>query len=335
MDSCHQRLKAFRKLETLSSKDIESAKLWIPSSFDSLDSRSKAYHTLVVILDICKFYAVQPKHPSFLILLTATMQQAPDLIMRFMYAPITRRVIDILALLLRIHNSLLLNNAAVLHETISSCLIIILESCTFLDSSFWTKIDDDRYTEFVGSTIGNGLVDRHILKGCIILYLKLENHMLTLSSYATLHDALVVSLSDIHEEELLDSILNLFLDNDSHLTLILSRSLEIYSNSSVKQLSLLPEPEKLFSRFICKTGYDSSLLLDLILSDIDFLEVFLKLLRFFCTLEKQLESGVISVLVDLRESVLSHHKRGLFPFNPSVLVERIQQLLLNYFPDQL
>jgi hypothetical protein len=95
--SIHRYLKKARLDNTLSHDDIVSIFNWIPTTL-AYCNRSETYRLVVLFLDICKYH--HENDLPFTFLLPSRLRELVGLIFKFRYQPISRKVFDILDLLL-------------------------------------------------------------------------------------------------------------------------------------------------------------------------------------------------------------------------------------------
>jgi hypothetical protein len=96
--SIHHYLKKARKEETsLSPKDIKSTINWIPDSLEFC-TQSETYRLVVLILDLCKYHHANTL--PFIFLPSPRLKELSELIFKFKYSLISRKVLDILVLVI-------------------------------------------------------------------------------------------------------------------------------------------------------------------------------------------------------------------------------------------
>jgi hypothetical protein len=194
-------------------------------------------------------------------------------------------------------------------------------------------IKDETYTEFIGVP-GNagGLFDREIIKTCVLLFFQLVKSSASPSDSLLLLEEEIILFKGCDDTTAMEELVELFKSNDNHMILFLSASLDIattfdkISNASRSRMIAILNPVISFSRFINVDGdLDDavSLLLDMLISNIEFLKYFSRLLR--CG--ARFPSDVCRVMEELKGRLVGLHDRGLFPYDPSSLVMRLDKVL--------
>ena len=235
-----------------------------------------------------------------------------------------------------------------LQEPHSTCSILFqIESYiaflqTHLTREHFLRLSCRDRTEFFYQPLGlpHVSMDRECLKLVIQIFF---TSLMDCGTDAAVIDAieLIAKRADdaaFRRDEALDVLFDLCANNDETLSRLQRDILDLYTRSLPEHLRLLftsmeITPHTLFLYFLNWTGFNHEILVDLLMSgETEFLEFFVKYLKyvhqepqpFMAVLhEKQAAESVDGVLWRL-VGVLT---AGEFPYNPSVLVNRIHHVL--------
>ncbi|KND00617.1 uncharacterized protein SPPG_03745 [Spizellomyces punctatus DAOM BR117] len=224
-------------------------------------------------------------------------------------------------------------------------------------TEWWTRTITDDYTEFFLDP--SHPIDRESLKICVNMLLEaLSAGMRDFSGpeitverkrFMFLLDRFSVGFADVlRNSNLRTYLFQLYGDNDAQLFGVLSIFIQLYIGVQQDEIMkrLFPtityalhtlNPHALWIHFSLNTNNDPETLLDFLISgETGFLEYFVKYLRFIlsrveafrnmCQRQGAMEVQLL-LLSGLKDRVESLWKRGLFPYEPGVLVKRLDDVI--------